>query len=348
MKCPQCGLDVETGAKFCPACGVSMPTVLICPKCHYQCSLTAKFCVECGAALHEVCGISSHKDRLKLADQYYRFAGNWISNVHEGEDRYDEEFDEVWEKLLEAIEIYVCMAEIGDDYAIRKLTDIYEHHGNDLHDNLDDDYFERAYEDSEKVYKIFVRLFEQRQDYNAGVMAAHICGHNLGESEKARELLQRVVLMCKDNLQEISLELSTKIADTYFNAYWIKEDLLRPVTEEMIYECKYWYKISMSKGNQMSLIRLGNIAEVEDNLEEARAMYEKACKGISNSEVVKQGKIYMEHLKKVEDLLALTKRGGAIADKAYHDIFSEYLTAHFGSGLFCGHFMDKYWAFSGM
>ena len=52
MKCPQCGLDVETGAKFCPECGVSMPTVMICPKCHCQCSLTAKFCVECGTRLN--------------------------------------------------------------------------------------------------------------------------------------------------------------------------------------------------------------------------------------------------------------------------------------------------------
>lgn len=341
MKCNKCGLDVEMGAKFCPACGVSMPTVLICPKCHYQCSLTAKFCVECGTALHEVGGVSSHDDRLNLADQHYRFAGNWINNVHEEDDRYDEERDEVWEKLLEAIEIYVCIAETGDDYATRKLVEIYEHHGDDLHENLWDDLFDKAYNVSDKVFKLFVRLFEQRRDYNAGVMAAHICGFNLEEPETARDLIRRVVLLCRDNLQEISLELSTKIAETFFSARssWIIEDCLRPKAMT-IDECKYWYKISMSKGNLMALVRLGNIAEVEDNLKEARAMYEKACRSVSNPEVVKQGKLYMDHLNRVEDLLVLTKRGGAIADKAYYEIYSEYLGKSFG--LFCGHFINKY------
>ena len=47
-KCPNCGIEVEIGAKFCMECGQPIPQMKECPACHAQCPLTAKFCVECG------------------------------------------------------------------------------------------------------------------------------------------------------------------------------------------------------------------------------------------------------------------------------------------------------------
>ena len=47
-KCPQCGIEVEVGAKFCAECGTPIPQTKECPKCHTQLKPTAKFCAECG------------------------------------------------------------------------------------------------------------------------------------------------------------------------------------------------------------------------------------------------------------------------------------------------------------
>ena len=47
-RCPQCGIEVEVGAKFCAECGTPVPQTKECPKCHAQLKPTAKFCAECG------------------------------------------------------------------------------------------------------------------------------------------------------------------------------------------------------------------------------------------------------------------------------------------------------------
>ena len=47
-KCPNCGIEVEIGAKFCMECGQPIPQMKECPACHAQWPLTAKFCAECG------------------------------------------------------------------------------------------------------------------------------------------------------------------------------------------------------------------------------------------------------------------------------------------------------------
>ncbi len=47
-KCPNCGVEVEIGAKFCMECGTKIPQTKECPSCHSQWPLTAKFCAECG------------------------------------------------------------------------------------------------------------------------------------------------------------------------------------------------------------------------------------------------------------------------------------------------------------
>ena len=47
-KCPNCGIEVESGAKFCMECGTKIPQTKECPSCHSQWPLTAKFCAECG------------------------------------------------------------------------------------------------------------------------------------------------------------------------------------------------------------------------------------------------------------------------------------------------------------
>ena len=47
-KCPNCGVEVESGAKFCMECGTKIPQTKECPACHSQWPLTAKFCAECG------------------------------------------------------------------------------------------------------------------------------------------------------------------------------------------------------------------------------------------------------------------------------------------------------------
>ena len=47
-KCPQCGVDVDAGMKFCGECGAAIPQTKECPKCHLQCSAAMKFCGGCG------------------------------------------------------------------------------------------------------------------------------------------------------------------------------------------------------------------------------------------------------------------------------------------------------------
>lgn len=48
-KCPVCGAEIPSGAKFCPECGSSIKRV--CPKCGANLSPGAKFCPECGTKL---------------------------------------------------------------------------------------------------------------------------------------------------------------------------------------------------------------------------------------------------------------------------------------------------------
>ena len=47
-KCPNCGIEIENGAKFCMECGTAIPQTKECPACHAHWPLTAKFCAECG------------------------------------------------------------------------------------------------------------------------------------------------------------------------------------------------------------------------------------------------------------------------------------------------------------
>lgn len=47
-KCPNCGVEVEVGAKFCLECGTAIPQTKECPKCHAEWPMNAKFCQECG------------------------------------------------------------------------------------------------------------------------------------------------------------------------------------------------------------------------------------------------------------------------------------------------------------
>lgn len=47
-KCPNCGVEVEEGAKFCGECGAPIPQVKECPQCHTKWPFKAKFCGDCG------------------------------------------------------------------------------------------------------------------------------------------------------------------------------------------------------------------------------------------------------------------------------------------------------------
>ncbi len=49
-KCPNCGLEVEEGMKFCYECGTPIPQVRKCPQCGTELPPKAKFCFSCGAA----------------------------------------------------------------------------------------------------------------------------------------------------------------------------------------------------------------------------------------------------------------------------------------------------------
>ena len=51
VKCPQCGAEVSSKAKFCPECGDKMPSAKFCPECGAKVSSSAKFCPECGKKL---------------------------------------------------------------------------------------------------------------------------------------------------------------------------------------------------------------------------------------------------------------------------------------------------------
>lgn len=50
-KCPGCGKEVATNAKFCPECGTKMPENKFCSHCGAKVDANAKFCPECGEKL---------------------------------------------------------------------------------------------------------------------------------------------------------------------------------------------------------------------------------------------------------------------------------------------------------
>ncbi len=50
-KCPKCGHEISSKAKFCPECGEKIPAKKFCSNCGAQVSATAKFCPECGQKL---------------------------------------------------------------------------------------------------------------------------------------------------------------------------------------------------------------------------------------------------------------------------------------------------------
>lgn len=50
-KCPGCGKEVATNAKFCPKCGTKMPENKFCSHCGAKVDANAKFCPECGEKL---------------------------------------------------------------------------------------------------------------------------------------------------------------------------------------------------------------------------------------------------------------------------------------------------------
>lgn len=47
-KCPKCGAEIASNAKFCPECGEKIPAKKFCSECGAEVSATAKFCPECG------------------------------------------------------------------------------------------------------------------------------------------------------------------------------------------------------------------------------------------------------------------------------------------------------------
>lgn len=47
-KCPNCGVEVEEGAKFCGECGAPVPQIKECPQCRAKWPIKAKFCGNCG------------------------------------------------------------------------------------------------------------------------------------------------------------------------------------------------------------------------------------------------------------------------------------------------------------
>ncbi len=50
-KCPECGAEISSKAKFCPECGKKIPSAKFCSECGAKVSETAKFCPECGKKL---------------------------------------------------------------------------------------------------------------------------------------------------------------------------------------------------------------------------------------------------------------------------------------------------------
>lgn len=51
FKCPSCGKDIASDAKFCPECGTKI--IRVCPECGKSVSVDQKFCPECGKALYK-------------------------------------------------------------------------------------------------------------------------------------------------------------------------------------------------------------------------------------------------------------------------------------------------------
>lgn len=47
--CPNCGAELDVGAKFCMECGTPIPQVKKCVQCGMELPLKAKFCFGCGA-----------------------------------------------------------------------------------------------------------------------------------------------------------------------------------------------------------------------------------------------------------------------------------------------------------
>lgn len=59
LKCPNCGVEVDSGMKFCMECGAKILQDKKCPSCHALCPVAAKFCAECGYDFSQSAGRSS-------------------------------------------------------------------------------------------------------------------------------------------------------------------------------------------------------------------------------------------------------------------------------------------------
>src|SRR5215470_16325685 len=57
MRCPNCGIENLTNAKFCDECATPLPQT--CPSCGMENRARAKFCSECAAPLREQYRIQS-------------------------------------------------------------------------------------------------------------------------------------------------------------------------------------------------------------------------------------------------------------------------------------------------
>lgn len=51
IKCPKCGAEINSNAKFCSECGEKLPQNKFCTECGAKVSSSAKFCPECGKKL---------------------------------------------------------------------------------------------------------------------------------------------------------------------------------------------------------------------------------------------------------------------------------------------------------
>ena len=84
-KCPKCGGEVESGAKFCMECGEAIPQTKECPKCHAQWPLKAKFCAECGFNFNAAGGGSVIGDKNVIAGDVHidqsTTTNNTVTNV---------------------------------------------------------------------------------------------------------------------------------------------------------------------------------------------------------------------------------------------------------------------------
>ena len=117
MKCPNCGMELLTGEKFCRECGskIEIPPQGYCSKCGAKLETTSKFCPECGAKINDDVEHRNNITKTEADNSYRKEAGD--NKKINGSEKPDCKEDSAESKSSDE---GACESEIYEDYTQKK------------------------------------------------------------------------------------------------------------------------------------------------------------------------------------------------------------------------------------